>query len=477
MKWCIPLVLASICATLGVPYEAHLSTNAVYDLSFRDGLTSTAYQKYAGTALSLDQCAGLAWAWANASDPGQQCLTAVWLHSPSNATFTNSCYCLTIPKWIPVYPDPAADSARLLRPCQTDFDCSYNGACEAASGACACDAGWVGLRCGELALGAVDRAHPGYRGRDPGTLANVSTWGAPMLQDEGTGLWHAWLSEMTHECGINSWKTNSQIVHATAAAPQGPWDRREVVVAEFAHEPDVVRGPSGEWVMVYSGFPLPNASDHCRANCSQGSTGDSPDYHRGGCGPHYMHPFHQMMATSTSPDGPWESFEIPRLTTGWDWNFAITILPNGSSVGLIRAGMVMVNTGHYANASAWVPWGGVNGGFGPQLLGNGNVEDPALWRDDQGRFHAIFHNMEPTTGQTQYCGTHAFSPDGLVWTSGGWAFGGGINYTDGTPFSFSRRERPHPVVDRNGALLGISSGVQYGGPFGDAIFSLFNPLK
>jgi hypothetical protein len=68
------------------------------------------------------------------------------------------------------------------------------------------------------------------------------------------------------------------------------------------------------------------------------------------------------------------------------------------------------------------------------------------------------------------------SEDGVAWTSGGWAYGATVNYTDGSAFRFSRRERPHPVIDASGALIGISNGVQYGGPFGDAVFTLFQPI-
>ena len=108
---------------------------------------------------------------------------------------------------------------------------------------------------------------------------------------------------------------------------------------------------------------------------------------------------------------------------------------------------------------------------GARLPGNDNVEDPAVWRDNRG-FHALLHAMD---GGVKYCGVHAFSEDGVSWTSGGWAYGATVNFTDGGAFTFSRRERPHPVIDASGALIGISNGVQYGGPFGDATFTLFQP--
>ena len=275
---------------------------------------------------------------------------------------------------------------------------------------------------------------------------------------------------MVNECGLNSWRTNSQLVHATAAAPGGPWVRQGVVQSVFAHEADVVRGPSGEWVMVWSAYGLPNASDRC-TNCSQGTT--SPLYPRGGCGPNAMHPFKQMMAVANNPNGPWTAFEIPKLSTGWDWNLAIAIRGDGSAVGLIRAGMVW-SAKQYANASSWEAVGGDP--EGPGLPDNDNVEDPFLWMDKKGRFHAIFHNMEPSTHQTSYCGIHAFSDGGDVWTSGGWAYGDAIIFTDGTNFSFSRRERPHLLFKEDGTPLALSNGAQFGGVYGDGVFTLVQPI-
>lgn len=459
-------------------FDAFPDTNAAYNLDTGprgSGPTaSTEFYKSLGSAASLAACAASAASWRNASAPAARCLTAVWLRAPSNATFSGTCWCMPQPKWIPVAA-PGVDSARLRVPCASDFDCSFNGAC-GGDGACACDAGWRGPRCGELALGPVDRGAPGLREVNASLGgANVSTWGAPMLFDGASRSWHAWASEMVDGCGINSWRTNSQVVHFEAADPSGPWARREVAQPVFAHEASVARGPGGEWVMVWSAWALPNASDRC-TNCSQGAT--SAGYPKGGCGADRMHGFKQMMAVARSPSGPWSALEIPQLSTGWDWNFAVAIRGDGSAVGLIRGGMVWrAPAGGYANASAWAPVGGTP--EGPALPDNGNVEDPFVWIDRRGRFHAVLHNMEPSTQEVGYCGVHAFSEAGDVWTAGGWAFGATVNYTDGSSFTLTRRERPHLLFNEDGSLRALSNGVQYGGPPGsqeDAIFTLVQPI-
>ena len=206
------------------------------------------YLKFLGVAPTMEACADSAVAWKNSSDASQRCLSTCWWHTPQNQSVLNQCYCRVTPTWMPL-PSPEADSAVLEWPCASAGDCSYNGRCAATGGGCECAAGWTGVRCGELALLPVNRSAPGFRdvtsdGR------NVSSWGSPILWDEESQKWHGWASSMTHGCGINAWETNSEIVHIIGDAPTGPFARAEVFAPPFAHEPDVVRGPRGEWVML-----------------------------------------------------------------------------------------------------------------------------------------------------------------------------------------------------------------------------------
>ena len=62
-----------------------------------------------------------------------------------------------------------------------------------------------------------------------------------------------WAAEMTESTGIKAWITNSQIVHAVAEFDTPThFERREVVMPVFAHEPTVSRAPTGEWVMYFT---------------------------------------------------------------------------------------------------------------------------------------------------------------------------------------------------------------------------------
>jgi hypothetical protein len=350
----------------------------------------------------------------------------------------------------------------------------------------------------------VDRAKLGFREVNQSTGANVSTWGAPVLWDEVSQQWHGWAAEMVNDCGINPWEANSQIVHIVGDQPTGPFRREEVFAPPFAHEPSVARGPKGFWVVLYSAFNAIssrvsvdqkgyNAASFAQAvctNCSQGrslspvgSTGcplqrGKPEY--------LKHTFVQMMAIGKGPYGPWRHQEIHPLTTAWDWNTALTINADGSAVALIRGGMVW-HAENYADNRTWHPVGVPDNTQSPQW--SYSVEDPFIWRDGNGIFHALAHAFDP------FYGIHAFVhpehvpknfSDGVTamnWTVSGAAYGNTVEFIDGTSFAFVRRERPHLVwgPGQEGVMpVALTNGVQYGAYANavgdDGVFSLSQPI-
>eukprot|EP00664_Eupelagonemidae_sp_cell27_P008281 gene8281-3231_t len=81
-------------------------------------------------------------------------------------------------------------------------------------------------------------------------------------------------AEMSNSCGMSTWTSNSQVVHATAAAPEGPYQRRGVVDPPFSHNPTVARAPDGTWVLYHIGCG-DGTTKQC-TNCSGGTTGKCP---------------------------------------------------------------------------------------------------------------------------------------------------------------------------------------------------------
>jgi len=115
---------------------------------------------------------------------------------------------------------------------------------------------------------------------------------------------------------------------------------------------------------------------------------------------------------------------------------------------------------------------------------------PYIWKDGNGVYHALAHCFTP------FYGVHAFvhpadvpsdftdNVTAMNWTLGGSAYGNAVEFTDGTSFAFSRRERPHLVWGKGAwgvTPLALTNGVEYGAKantaYQDAIFTLSQPLK
>jgi hypothetical protein len=440
---------------------------------------------------SLNECSKLASSWHDSDQPDLRCRTACWFRNPQNKTLINQCFCLTDPIWMPKHTKKEhIDSARLNWACRDDSDCSFNGHCH-ATGRCYCSKAWKGIMCGELDLLPVDRSRLGFRQVD--VNGNISSWGAPVLWDEASRKWHGYASEIQDGCGINAWETNSRIVHIVGNSPHGPYLKIDVVFPAFAHEASVVRGPHGEWVMLFSSFRY-NASGLAAVICCNCKGGVTPEISpkcpfQLGKPDNLRHRFRQMLSIAQSPSGPWSSpIEIPQLSAGWDWNTALTINDDGSAVALIRGGSTWHAT-NYSDPTTWRPVGSTRGkgSQGPGWAGV-SVEDPFIWQED-GVYHALAHAFLP------FYGVHAFAPIPrpefnwslpLNWTVTGVAFDNIVKFSDGTSHSYARRERPHLVWAPSGAAkegdmaVSLSNGVQYAGrlrqAYADGVFTLIQPL-
>ena len=291
-----------------------------------------------------------------------------------------------------------------------------------------------------------------------------------IINDTIVGVYHMYAAEMTRHCGINSWTRNSQLIHATSDNPTGTYKRHDVIRTPFAHEPDVAMGPNGEFVLFWSEFHYKTPL----CNCTDGSTLPS-------C--HAMLPaaqFYNYMSYSMDPNGPWSDpvpVVAPEPRRG-DTNFAPVILKDGSLVGFSRRWLQDGSRNHLVTASNWndpSTYVESQEEIWPHLPGPG-TEDPFLYLDGNGRFHAIFHNMYPEDNQ-ENCGGHAYSMDGKNWVYGGKAFDNHVVFTDGGAFTFSRRERPHFVFAQDGVTpLALTNGAQYGGKYGDATYTLLQPV-
>jgi hypothetical protein len=122
-------------------------------------------------------------------------------------------------------------AAAASAPCATDEDCSLNGVCTA--GTCVCDKGWVsadhtgkGTHAGGCGLLDFKPAPSSvsFHGLDD----KKSSWGGSILQlpvsgTPGKTQYAMFAAEMTHDCTLRHWTTNSEVVLAVADEPTGPY--------------------------------------------------------------------------------------------------------------------------------------------------------------------------------------------------------------------------------------------------------------
>ena len=373
--------------------------------------------------------------------------------------------------WEPL-PMVGATAGRVTWPpraCATAGDCSHNGEC--VRSACKCDQAWKGDRCQTLALRPTSR-DAGLRMTDAAGR-NVSSWGGSVLVDSAAEppLYHMWASEMAEGCGIESWRSNSRVIHATSTDGMH-YTRQGVVFEAFAHEPTVARAPSGEWVMWFTSDPEATPPLPLCRECSDGTT-----YANTTCPTGYTVNGPTYLSWATSPHGPWSQpqrlFAAQANETNMDTNFAAAILHDGSVVGIGRTGGKPTDiVAHLVTATHWRNPASYTGNWKEMLFPNttmvdaSGLEDPYVWHDARRRvFHAIFHNQIEKDDE-RLCGGHAYSEDGRRWTFTGTSWSNRVTLLEGDGgeyvYRFSRRERPHLVFDALGAISALTTGVQFG---------------
>jgi hypothetical protein len=161
--------------------------------------------------------------------------------------------------------------------CTSDTDC-YGGRCRA--GACVCPPMWRGPRCAALNLAPAE-LHSGLR------VANTSSWGGGIIEDtssnsddpadhrrSGHHRWHLYAALFINNCGLKSWTSNSEIVHAVSSHVEGPYalvsDEERVVIPTFAHNPTVERLGDDNFVLAHIGCG--NGSKAPVSGCTNGTT-------------------------------------------------------------------------------------------------------------------------------------------------------------------------------------------------------------
>jgi len=417
--------------------------------------------------------------------------------------------------------------------CQNDMDCRLNGLCEDT--VCKCDAAWMGSNCNLLNLLPAPN-HYSFHGK----TKDKTSWGGSVLshspneqkksqdEQESDVTFYMYAAEMTNSCGLRDWKTNSAVVVATSNDPAGPYVEQEQIISTWAHNPQAIHIPKGDssaegeedvWA-VYTlgdgdGTPIHGPPRDCIDGDNEGAF--IPDLDEMSLSPRTLvqheatlrsrrlnssnnnentnKTVHFTIHYSTeSPLGPFQKHTATILdfpshyAFPGNWNPAPVVLPpNDNGKHGVR---IMVHTNYptewsgsvIIEASSW------KGPYRPITRDITSCvkcqEDPYVWLDHRGYWHALFHrifdpihttttpplpldesldekdddyynNQKPHNHNDKpnpipspgWSGGHAYSIDGLVWSDIERCYTTKVRFQDGTSREMLRRERPKLIFD------------------------------
>lgn len=291
--------------------------------------------------------------------------------------------------------------------------CSLNGVL--VGGSCVCDPGWSGIACHVLDLlpaapltaAAQTYFHPSNGGAAGGGYVSNS-WGISVARDDSGTLWHGFMTELGGNCSLSSYSAASQILHLTAPSPQGPWMIEGVALGRFAHNPQVVRGGDGSWLLFHIGADEPSGCDAERC----------PGSHNASCtGGHGT-----SVARALSPYGPWD--RVPYILPDNETNPSALVLADGSIVVTARRWELGVPI--YTATSWRGPYVAaprinvtlVRAGAPATDIYTPFDEDAFLWADSRGGYHMLTHRQPngtacpqgPNPSQCDCTGGHMYAP-------------------------------------------------------------------
>ena len=365
--------------------------------------------------------------------------------------------------------------------------------------------------------------------------ASLQTWGGNVIEDDEGGFHLYAVGFGTYGCGLGHWLTNSDVIHATAASPEGPFRFRDTAVPLWAHNPAALRAPDGTYLLYQMArrncakrhaWPIPvcklrNGSAPARPTerlpCAPGTTaagnttselcaarvagGGGPC--QGSSSPACHCDSHRIeIYSAASPNGPWKKFTpSPDLHDGsivaYGSNPAPIFLPNGSIVvvqtsfgynpsrnfsGALRVAFAQTWNSSYRN-DLHLPFApchfctsppcktcadcGSGVIKGKTYSGCGNLEDPTIWFDHSAqKYKLLAHSfMDGSDPEAQAVGAYAESKTADIF--GEWSFdlhngayGMSATLENGSTIMFSRRERPHVFLNKDGSVRSLTNGVQ-----------------
>ena len=395
--------------------------------------------------------------------------------------------------------------------CNSNDDC-YGGRCQISGanryGVCVCPPLWGPPNCQTLRLKPTRVSAPGL------LLPNTSTWGGTAVQDK-EGQYHMIAARMEAHCGLHTWHknilgkniANSDIVHATASSPDGPYTVEGTILSTFAHGPQTTFLPDGRVAIAHLGCgnrTLPEFRKCINGTTPNfGSASNAPEMKQRP--PGLSNCDWPAWAGVLLQDGPtafsrwkqlasWSGAGLSVATDSNSWHISgpfdnKSVHADNPSFWPLENGTVLLA---YATKLKSPPGGHKHVGLavGELPLSGGvmkpfydivkepifpyEAEDPTLWLDTTNnltsmRWHILAHRLVSNISREVCAHAVAASPFGPWKVATTPAYTRTIEWENTeaggkkTVFTTHQgRERPHVIFDRNGHPVALSTGVTTG---------------
>lgn len=305
-------------------------------------------------------------------------------------------------------------------------------------------------------------------GKAPRTPAFESegywVWGSSVVKGED-GKYHMYVSRFPKSLPFHpGWMVASEIVHAVSDIPEGPYRFSEVALpargsqywdGRSTHNPRILKY-NGKYYLIYMGstHPFPDPT-------YDGLTLDSPWCTVGRANKRVG------LAIADNPYGPWKRFDEPILKTkpGTFYSFLTSnpspIIQEDGSVLMIFKGRSYKGNGSYSDMCLGIAFAPtVEGPYTVlnnnqpifQVDGQGEAEDPFLWKDEKG-YHVIFKDHVAKFTGEKGGGVMAHSGDGIHWRidNDPKAYSRTVEWEDGKVEMQGQLERPFILFDEKGS--------------------------
>ena len=159
--------------------------------------------------------------------------------------------------------------------CGNDLDCSLNGRC--SQGRCECDKPWSGDSCGTMRFRPV--SFPQGYGQSP----NLTAWGGGAIYEAQTKTYHAYVHALANGCPLACGPRASRIEHGVSKTITGPYEFRDVAVAEDARNSAPITLPDGSFAIFHIGSGSMDPSEVAHCSAGGGTARDSRAFGRFPC--------------------------------------------------------------------------------------------------------------------------------------------------------------------------------------------------